>query len=227
MLIRAPGQEPRRVELEQGIDYVVGAREEGGPARSVVVEAAGVSRRHLRVRADPSGVDVEDLGSTFHTLLDDGVPITRWRVLRTTSLTIGRATLVIDPPEPAGDRTQQPHALRVSRPALRRTLVALCRDHVVHPLGRGSWVLSHRDLEELFGGSPRADQFSKDVQEIARAINVPASAEALIDWALATSEVGADDVRWLDGVLREATGMDYDQRIRVLSRFGWLRAYDR
>jgi pSer/pThr/pTyr-binding forkhead associated (FHA) protein len=219
------GEPDRTVDLDDGVDVIVGSRPQTGDIRAIVVDAPGVSRRHLRLRAEHGAVDIEDLGSTFHTFLEDGLPITRWRAVVRTILTIGDVKLVVEPPVPEGDETQRHRALRVSRFALRRTLVALCRDHVVHPRGRGSWVLSHRDLEELFGGSPKAYQFSKDLQEIARDARIPASAEALIDWALATGEVGAEDVRWLDDVLENATGMRYEARIRQISRFQWLRAY--
>jgi hypothetical protein len=169
-------------------------------------------------------VTVDDLSSTYHTILD-GLPIRHHRVLRPTAFGVGEATLLVEPAAPDGPPTDRLRVRRVTRPAQRRALVALCRDHLVRPHGRGTWVLTYRELSQLFDGSPNENTFGDVVQAIGKELRIPSGPEALIDWAIVTGEVGLDDVAWLDEELRERTGHGYDEQIRKVTRFEYLRLY--
>jgi len=221
--VKVPRLADQVEELPEGQDVVVGsvAQPEG---LCIVVAARGVSRRHVLLRADGACVSVEDLGSTYHTLLD-GLPIRTHRVLQPTAIGVGDATLLIEPAPPVGPPTERLRARRVTRPAHRRALVALCRDHLVRPHGRGTWVLTYRELSHLFNDSPNENTFGDVVQAMTKELQIPAGPEALIDWAIVTGEVGPDDVAWLDDELRARTGQGYEEQIRKIPRFEYLRLY--
>lgn len=218
------GTEPRDVALEIGREYVLGraplAEEEG-----IEVAAEGVSRRHLLLRVRRDAIEAEDLGSTFGTTRN-GVPITVTRIAdRPVVLRIGDAELVITPPARAG--ATEMHSEKLVRTAsLRRILVILCRDHVIPPATRGAWVLTDEEISAMLGGTPNAGTVGKDIKRIAVTVGleVPATREALIDWAIASREVTAVDAPALDRFLIRERGLpSYEDRIRTFERSTRLR----
>lgn len=220
------GRPDLTVELPQGVTVVVGRRPEPAPGeRGLEVDAPGVSRRHLALRAVPGAVEVQDLGSTNHTFLD-GAPVGTVRLTSPRgTLRIGDAALVVEPP-PDPDRTGVLRAMRIMTPGLRVKLLALCRDHVIPPRGRGAWVLTADDLSALIAvnGTPRPSSVADDLKDVKRLAGIPgASTAQLIDWAIATREVVDADMAELDAYLMERFGQTYEERILEIPRGQFLR----
>jgi len=221
-----PGQPDRVVRLPAGLDVIVGRRPEPtGDEWGLEVDARGVSRRHLALRVLPGAVEVRDLGSTNHTFLD-GAPVTSVRLTgHPGTLRLGDAMLVVEPP-PDADRTGVMRTVRISTPGLRVKLLALCRDHVIPPRGRGAWVLTAEDLSSLLAvnGTPRPSSVADDVKDVKRLAGIPgASTAQLIDWAIATREVVDADMAELDAYLMERFGKTYEERILEIPRGQFLR----
>lgn len=224
--IVVPGRDDEDHRLPHGVPVILGRRPDPGPdERGVVVDAAGVSRRHVALRVTEDGVEVRDLRSTNHTYLD-GAPIRTARLSGPPSeLRIGGAQVVVTPPADA-DRTDAYRAVRITTPGLRMKLIALCRDHVVPPRGRGAWVLTAEDLSALIAvnGTPRPSSVGDDIKDIKRLAGIPGCTTAqLIDWAVATREVVAADVAELDAYLMDRVGRTYDERILEIPRGTHLR----
>ncbi|HWH13490.1 MAG TPA: FHA domain-containing protein [Miltoncostaeaceae bacterium] len=221
-----PGQPDRVAALPAGVSVVVGRRPEpAGDERGLEVDARGVSRRHVALRTVAGAVEVRDLGSTNHTFLD-GAPVTAVRLTGARgTLRIGQALLVVEPP-PDADRTGVLRLMRITAPGLRMKLLALCRDHVIPPRGRGAWVLTSEDLSSLLAvnGTPRPSSVADDVKDIKRLAGIPgATTPQLIDWAIATREVVDADMAELDAHLMERFGQTYQERILEIPRGQFLR----
>ncbi|MBX2813048.1 MAG: Flp pilus assembly complex ATPase component TadA [Myxococcales bacterium] len=70
--LEEPGKSPRYFSLKPDVPYILGR----DPRKStIVVQDRGVSRRHLRLKADTDCVIVEDLGSSTGTFLSDGTQL--------------------------------------------------------------------------------------------------------------------------------------------------------
>jgi hypothetical protein len=209
--------------LEIGQDYVVG-RAPLAEEHGVVVEAHGVSRRHLMLTVQRDAVEVRDLDSSYGTKRN-GFPIQMIRIAdRPTSLILGNARLVVTPPV-RDDATEFRHERQVATASLRRILVILCRDHIIPPANRGAWVLTDEEISAVLGGKPNAGTVGKELRQIADLVELraPATRESIIDWAVASHEVSSSDAHELDVFL---TGRDlgpYDDRIRVFERTRRLR----
>jgi hypothetical protein len=221
-----PGGAETEHPLPRGVWVVLGRRPDAAPdEEGVVVDAGGVSRRHVALRAAEDSVEVRDLGSTNHTFLE-GTPITSVRLAGSTAtLRLGTTVQVLVTPPADGDRTDAYRTLRVTTPGLRIKLIALCRDHLVPPRGRGSWVLTAEDVSALIAvnGTPRPSSVGDDIKDIKRIAGIPGCTTAqLIDWAIATREVVAADVAELDAYLVERFGRTYDERILEIPRGRFL-----
>lgn len=224
--ILAPGRPEEVVPLPAGVWVVLGRRPDPtDDERGVEVDAGGVSRRHVALRLGDTGVEVRDLGSTNHTILD-GAPVTSTRVSGSAvTLRIGHAQVEVVPPADS-DRTEAHRAVGITTPGLRIKLIALCRDHLAPPRGRGAWVLTAEDLSALIAvnGTPRPSSVGDDIKDIKRLAGIPGATTAqLIDWAIATREVLPADVAELDAYLQERFGQTYDERILEIPRGQYLK----
>jgi pSer/pThr/pTyr-binding forkhead associated (FHA) protein len=223
--ITLPGRRPQVFDLAPGDERIIGRRplpDEDG----IVIDATGVSKRHLSLVVARESVAVTDLDSTYGTFRK-GTRIGGVRVAdRPETLQIGVAEITIRPPE-RSDRTAFGHTRLVTIESHRRVLVVLCRDHVVPPSHRGAWVLGDEEISAVFGGTPNAGTISKTIAEIAKslALEHPSRAirEALIDWAVATREVSVMDIVALDAYLTEKVGGTYEDRVRSFERSTRLR----
>ena len=72
--IREPGRPPRRVVVDRVLEI--------GRTADVVLDDAGVSRRHLKLTPNPLGLSAVDLGSRNGTLVN-GLPMDGRRLLST------------------------------------------------------------------------------------------------------------------------------------------------
>jgi hypothetical protein len=210
--------------LETGKDYVLG-REPLAEEEGIVVDAGGVSRRHLLLSVLRDAVEVKDLGSRYGTTRN-GVGVITTRIAdRPATFVLGNARIVVTPPV-RGDATDLRHERRITVASLRRILVILCRDHVIPPGNRGAWVLTDEEISAVLGGTPNANTVGKDLKQIAKHVELaaPATRESIIDWAIASHEVSAADARELDEFLTvERKQPSYDDRVRTFERSTRLR----
>jgi hypothetical protein len=209
--------------LQLGEEYVIG-RAPLPEEQGVVVDAHGVSRRHVMLIVHRDSVEVRDLDSSYGTKRN-GFPIEMIRIAdHPASLMMGDARLLVTPPM-RHDATEFRHERQVTTASLRRILVILCRDHVVPPGNRGAWVLSDEEISAVLGGKPNAGTVGKDLRQIADLVGLraPATRESIIDWAIASHEVGAADAHELDTFLASRSLGPFDDRIRVFDRTKRLR----
>jgi hypothetical protein len=209
--------------LQPGEEYVVGRAPLPGEL-GVVVNAHGVSRRHVMLIVHRDSVEVRDLDSSYGTKRN-GFPIEMIRVAdHPTSLMLGDARLLVTPPL-RHDATEFRHERKITTASLRRILVILCRDHIIPPSNRGAWVLTDEEISAVLGGKPNAGTVGKDLRHIADLVDLkaPATRESIIDWAIASHEVAAGDAHELDSFLAGRELGPYDDRIRFFDRSKRLR----
>jgi hypothetical protein len=209
--------------LQLGEEYVIG-RAPLPEEQGVVVDAHGVSRRHVMLIVHRDSVEVRDLDSSYGTKRN-GFPIEMIRVAdHPTSLILGDARVLVTPP-PRGDATEFRHERQITTASLRRILVILCRDHIIPPANRGAWVLTDEEISAVLGGKPNAGTVGKDLRNIADLVELkaPATRESIIDWAIASHEVSATDAHELDTFLASRGLGPYDDRIRFFGRSKRLR----